>query len=495
VVLKTKDEYIERLKKMKKNVYIDGKKVGRLDERLMLGINVICTTFDLAQNPEFEDIFTATSHITGEKINRFCHIHQSKEDLLKKQEMVRQGVHYTYGCLGRCMGMDAMNALSVVTKLEDMKYGTGYYGRFIKYLKYWQENDIVGACAQTDAKGDRSKRPHDQADPDLYVHVVERKGDGIIVRGAKQSITIPPYSDEIVVLPTRAMREDDKDYAVAFAVPGDADGVKLVTRPAFLRKRQKLDAPIAHTGVSDSMIIFDNVFVPWERVFMCGEWELSRNLALLFALFHRHSYTGCKPAVSDILGGSSALVAECNGIERATHVREKLSKFIGLAELVYAAGVASAQFAKKSPSGTYVPDPVYANAGRRLAGENIYHEYDLLIDLAGGLAATLPPEGDFYSEETGNLVDKYMARNPKVSSEYVHRTFRLIENIACSGIAGWLQIAGMHGGGSPVMETIAIMTDYDIRGMKDVAKYLAGINKELPRIRHEDLVDYYIDID
>lgn len=494
MALKTKEEYIAKLKKMKKNVYFDGEKIDRLDKRLMPGINVIGITFDLAQDPDFEDLFTATSHITGEKVNRFCHINQCKDDLLKKQEMIRQGVHCTYGCIGRCMGMDAMNALSVVTKLEDIKYGTDYYKRFIEYLKYWQKNDIVGCCAQTDAKGDRSKRPHDQADPDLYVHIVERKSDGIIVRGAKQSITIPSYSEEIIVIPTRAMREDDKDYAVAFAVPADTEGVKLVTRPAFLRKRKKLDAPISHTGVADSMVIFDDVFVPWERVFMSGEYELSRNLALLFALFHRHSYTGCKPAVSDILGGSAALAAECNGIEKASHVREKLSKFIGLAELVYAAGIASAHFAKKSPSGTYIPDPVYANAGRRLAGENIYHEYDLLIDLAGGLAATLPAEGDFYSDDIGNLVNKYIMRNPKVSSEFVHRTFRLIENIACSDIAGWLQVAGMHGGGSPVMETIAIMSDYDIEGMKNVAKYLAGINKKLPRIKHEDLVNYYIEI-
>jgi len=223
---------------------------------------------------------------------------------------------------------------------------------------------------------------------------------------------------------------------------------------------------------------------------MNGEWELGGPLALLFALYHRHSYTGCKPAVSDVLGGAAALIAECNNIENATHVRDKLSHFIGLSELVYAAGLASAQYAIQSPSGTYIPDPVYANAGRRLAGENIYHEYELLADLAGGLAVTLPLEADFYHEELGDLLNKYIMRNPKLSAEYVHRSFRLVENILASELSGVMQVAGVHGGGSPVMETIMMMGTYNIEKLKDIARYLAGIKKDLPRIRREDLVKW-----
>jgi 4-hydroxybutyryl-CoA dehydratase/vinylacetyl-CoA-Delta-isomerase len=383
-----------------------------------------------------------------------------------------------------------MNALSVVTKLIDMQYDTKYCERFLNYLKHFQKNDTVANCAQTDVKGDRIRRPHEQEDPDLYLRVVEKRDDGIIVRGAKAHNTIAPYADEIIAIPTRTLTKEEGDWAVAFAIPADADGVKLVVRPAYLRKRIKLHAPIAKFGDAESLTIFDDVFVPWERVFMCGEWEHGRTLALLFALYHRHSYTGCKPAVTDVLGGTAALIAECNNIERATHVRDKLSHFIGLSELVYAAGIASAHHAKESPSGTYIPDPVYTNAGRRLAGENIYPEYELLADLAGGLAATLPFEADFYNEETGDLLNKYIMRNPKLSSEYVHRAFRLVENILASDLTGVLQVAGVHGGGSPVMETIMMVGTYNIEKIKDIARYLAGIKKELPRTRREDLVKF-----
>jgi len=464
MAIKTKEEWIERLRKMNKNVYIGGEKVGHVDERLLPGINVVSITFDMAHNPEFEDVCTAKSHVTGEKINRFCHIHQSKEDLLKKQEMTRLLCQRCGGCIQRCMGIDSMNALSVVTKLLDMRYDTNYCQRFLDYLKYFQENDIVANCAQTDVKGDRIKRPHEQEDPDLYLRVVEKRDDGIIVRGAKAHNTIAPYADEIIAIPTRTLTKEEGDWAVAFAIPAD------------------------NFGDAESLTIFDDVFVPWDRVFMCGEWEYGRALALLFALYHRHSYTGCKPAVTDVLGGAAALIAECNNIENASHVRDKLSHFIGLSELVYAAGIASAHYAKESPSGTYVPDPVYTNAGRRLAGENIYHEYELLADLAGGLACTLPLEADFYSKETGDLLNKYIMRNPKLSSEYVHRAFRLVESILASELTGLFQVAGVHGGGSPVMETIMMVGTYNIEKIKDVARYLAGIKKELPRIRREDLV-------
>ena len=474
---KTKEDYVERLKKMKKNVYIGGEKVGHVDERLLPGINVVSVTFDMAHNPEFEDVCTAKSHITGEKINRFCHIHQSKEDLLKKQEMTRLLCQRCGGCIQRCMGIDSMNALSVVTKLLDVRYDTNYYERFINFLKYFQENDIVGNCAQTDVKGDRIKRPHEQKDPDLYLRVVEKRDDGIVVRGAKAHNTIAPYADEIIAIPTRTLTKEEGDWAVAFAIPADKEGVKLVVRPAYLRKRIKLDAPVVRFGDAESLTIFDDVFVPWERVFMCGEWEYGRALALLFALYHRHSYTGCKPAVSDVLGGAAALIAECNNIEKATHVRDKLSHFIGLSELVYAAGIASAQYAVKSPSGTYIPDPVYANAGRRLAGENIYHEYEILTDLAGGLPSTLPFEGDFVNPKTKEYLEKYIMRREDVSPENIHLCFRLLSDMLCSSLSGVSAVAGVHGGGSPIMEEIIITATYDFDEKRKIAKYLAGITE------------------
>ncbi len=471
----TSQEYRERLFSMKRNVYMDGELVGRDDPRIAPAINVISLTYDLAREPQYEGVMTATSHLSGQRINRFCHIHQSVEDLLDKQKMTRLYCQKTGGCIQRCMGIDAMNALSVITYDTDQATGTEYHQRFLRYLAYFQENDICANCAQTDVKGDRRKRPHEQVDPDLYLRVIEKREDGIIVRGAKAHNTVAPYCDEIIVTPTRFLTEEEGDWAVSFAIPADTDGVYLSCRPAMARPRKKLHAPISTFGDVESFTIFDDVFVPWERVFLCGEREFGGRLALMFALFHRHSYTGCKPATSDVMMGMAALVAEYNGIEGVQHVRYKLADMISVAELVYAAGVAAAVTAQRSPAGTYVPDPVYCNVGRRHAGLNIYHEYEIVADLAGGLPATLPMEGDFYHEKLGPLLDKYMMRNPGISAENQHRCFRALSDAICSGLAGLLQIAGLHGGGSPVMENIATLGYYDLETRKNIAKHLAGI--------------------
>jgi 4-hydroxyphenylacetate 3-monooxygenase/4-hydroxybutyryl-CoA dehydratase/vinylacetyl-CoA-Delta-isomerase len=470
-------EYRNRIMRMRPNVYIDGDLVGRDDPRLAGGINVVSVTYDVAHEPEYEGVMTATSHLSGEKISRFTNIHRSVDDLLNKQKMTRLFCQKTGGCIQRCMGIDAVNALSVVTYDTDQKYGTEYHKRFMKFLENFQKNDLTANCAQTDVKGDRSKRPHQQVDPDLYLRVVEKKADGIVVRGSKAHNTIAPYADEIIAIPTRYLTEEESDWAVAFAVPADWEGVHLVCRPAAPRPRKRLQAPIADFGDVESLTIFDDVFVPWERVFLCGEREFGGQLALLFALYHRHSYTGCKPAVSDIMMGATALAAEYNGIAGVQHVRHKLADLISVAELVYAAGVAAGVAGQAAPSGTYVPDIIYCNVGRRHAGVNIYHEHETVADVGGGLIATLPPEGDFYSEVTGPLLHKYMMRNPNISAENQHRLFRALGDLICSGIAGVQQIAGLHGGGSPVMEEIAILGSYDIEAKKAMVKRLAGIEE------------------
>lgn len=486
MAVKTFDDYFNRIKKMKRNLYMNGEKVGRDDERLAGQLRVIKDTYDRAHDPKFEDLCTAISHLSGEKINRFTHIHQSIDDLLRKQLMTKVLSHAVGGCIMRCMGIDAMNALSVVTYEMDQMLGTDVYRNFTTVLKHWQENDITANCAQTDCKGDRLKRPHQQADPDLYLRIVESRSDGIVVRGAKVDNTVAPVGDEIVVIPTRFMTDKDNDYAVAFAIPADADGVKLLTRPAYQYPRKCLQAPIAEMGDAESFTIFDNVFVPRERVFMDGKGDSRQTafagfLALLFAHYHRHSYTGCKPAVSEVLASAAALVAEYSGIEKEDHVREKISHLIGTAELVFAAGQMSAYRAEKSASGTWIPDEVLTNAGRRLAGEEIYNEYKIVADLAGGLCATMPYEEEFFSEDTGTLANKYIMRNPQVPAENQHRCFRGLENMLVSDLAGVAQVAGLHGGGSPQLETITMMARYDIEALKHIAKYLFGIEKQVPR--------------
>ncbi len=479
--MRTSEEYRQDLYRLKPNVYVRGKKVGRDDPEVSGGINIISKTFDLVDDPYFKDLLTAKSHISGKRINRFTHIHQSAEDLMKKQEMTRKICRLVGGCIQRCMGCDAMNGLSIATFAADMEHGTDYHKRFLEYLKEFQERDMVAACAQTDVKGDRSKRPHQQDDPDMYVRVVEKRSDGIVVRGAKNCITMAAVADEIIVVPTRAMMPEDKDYCVAFAIPADADGVKIVARTSKVRAPKGLDMPQGEFGDDENMIIFDDVFVPWDRVFICGENRYATLAAYLFALFHRHSYTGCKPATTDIIMGFGALIAEYNGVYERHNIREKLVELAATAELVYAAGIASAVHGTKTPAGTFMPNEVYANIGRRHAGLNYYKELEILAELAGGLPAALPFAEDFLSSEVGPLIKKYIKRKSDVPPEDVYRCLYGISNILCSSFGGVLAVAGVHGGGSPVMEEIAIWRTYDFEKKKDIAKYLVGISKDIPK--------------
>lgn len=475
--MRTQEEYLEKLKGMRHNIYLDGECIGRDDPRVIKATSAIRTTFSLVDDPEYKDLLTATSHLSGETINRFTHIHQSEEDLLKKQKLTRKICGNCGGCVQRCMGIDMMNALSSVVKDVDDKYGTTYYDNFLKFLKYFQENDLVCAGSQTDTKGDRGARPGQQWDPDQYLHVVERREDGVVVRGCKVHNTMAPYADELIALPTRVMKPEEKDYAIAFAIPADTEGVYLIAREAFSQQREEnLDAPITQAGDLESMTVFDDVFVPNERIFLNGETDFAGILALRFALYHRHSYTGCKPGIGDVIMGTTALLADYQNIKKQSHVKEKLAEMISVAELTYAAGIASSVNSTKASSGTQVPNVIYANVGRRHAGHNIYHEFNMLCDVAGGLPATIPMTKEYNHPEVGKFVQKYVTRREGVSSEDCYRAFLLANDLLCGEYSSVIfQVAGVHGGGSPIMEDIAILGDYDLNEKMDIAKHLAGI--------------------
>ncbi|MGA2112796.1 MAG: 4-hydroxyphenylacetate 3-hydroxylase family protein [Anaerolineales bacterium] len=475
--MKTSQEYLASLAAMKHNVWLNGRKVERPWEhpQIVPGINIVSLTYEWPQRPEYRELVTATSHLTGQTINRFTHIHQDTEDLRKKVEMTRLYCRET-GCIQRCMGVDALNALSIITDQADRMFGTSYYSRWKEYVKYFQQNDLVGNAAMTDVKGDRSLRPHQQPDPDLYLHVVEKRQDGIVVRGAKAHNTLAPYAHELIVLPTRDMEEDDADYAVAFATPADAPGITMICRPGAPSVKRDMGAPLSSRFASvESLTVFDNVFVPWERVFLCGEWQLAGYLAETFATYHRHSYCGCKPALSDILMGAAALVAEYNGISKAHHVRHKLTDFMITAELVHACGLAASLKGQRTACGTYLPDLVYANVGKYYAGTNLHHEFEILQDLAGGLVVTMPSEQDYQSQEVGAYLKKYLAGAAGTAVDDRVRCFRLIEEMTASRFAGLLMVAGVHGGGSPEAERMAILRSYDLETRKVTAKRAAGI--------------------
>lgn len=476
----TQEQYLERLAKMRPNIYLDGECIDRAHPKVIRASSAIRMTFSLTDNPEFEDLLVTKSHVSGKQINRFTHVHQNQEDLLKKQEVTRKLCQLSGGCIQRCMGVDMLNGISVVSKDIDLKYNTNYHENFLKYMEYFQENDLVASGGQTDPKGDRSKRPGDQWDPDQYLHVVERRPDGVVVRGCKAHNTMAPYADEVIVTPTRVMKENEKDWAISFAIPADTEGIYLIVREAFsLERDPNLHAPITNIGDLESLTVFDNVFIPNERIFMNGETEFAGKMALSFALYHRHSYTGCKPGIGDVIMGTTALLADYNNIKKEGHVKQKLAEMISVAELVYAAGIASAVNSTKSASGTQVPNPVYANIGRRHAGHNIYHEFEMLSDIAGGLSATLPLSSEYNHPEVGKFVKKYITRREGISPEDCWRIYALANDLLCGEYGSvTFQVAGVHGGGSPIMEDIAILGNYNLDEKVQIAKHLAGIKDD-----------------
>ncbi|MEM1515671.1 MAG: 4-hydroxyphenylacetate 3-hydroxylase family protein [Candidatus Bathyarchaeia archaeon] len=477
--MKTKEEYIESLKRQKPVIYMDGEKIkDRAGHPLIKPqIDALALTYELARNPKYEELTTAKSHLTEEKINRFTHIHQSINDLIKKVKMTRMYAQRC-ACIQRCMGIDALNTLSIITYEIDKKYKTSYYENFVNYLKYFQKEDICATCAMTDVKGDRFLRPADQPDPDMYLRVVEKRPDGVVVRGAKAHTTAALASNEIIVMPTRALREKDRDYAVAFAVPVDIEGLKFVARSTVPRERGNMDAPFrSRWGVTETVTIFDDVFVPMERIFMCGEWEFAGWAAELFAIYHRHSYCGCKPGISDILMGISALLAEYNNTEGAPHIQSKLTDIACTAEQIYACGIAGSVQGRPMGPGTYVPDITLVNIGKYIAGTHIYEEIYRVHDIAGGLVITCPSEKDYFNPEIKTYLEKYLKGKADVPTEHRVRAFKLTEDFTAHGFAGWIMVASCHGGGSPEAQRITIYREYDFNKRKEIAKCLAGIKR------------------
>jgi len=490
--MRTKEQYIDGLKKMRRNLYLNGSKIDRDDESQRHAINTMSATFDAVTDPELKDLCTATSHITGETINRFCHIHQNTEDLHRKQNMTRALCRKVGFCIQRCMGIDAVNAVNAVSFEADKLNGgtTEYHKNFLAWLQKFQTNDLVGSCAQTDMKGERLKRPAQQTDPDMYLHVVEKKSDGIVVRGCKLHISEASIADEIMVVPTRALGPDEKEYAVAFAVPADHEGVKQVVHIHNFRDRTHFKKGFT-SGYTDSYIIFDDVFVPWNRVFLCGENDHGGICALLFALFHRHSYSGCKPAIGDVLTGLASLAARHNGIKRTSHVREMLAEFIKVTELGYAAGYTASAMGKPEiyipgmgpvpyGPGSCIPNSIYANVGRCLTGEAVFEEQEMLCNIAGGFPATFPYEADITNPELQPLLEKYLNRNPNVPVVDQIKFWMFFADYTCTGIAGAMNYGYYHGGGSPIMEEIAITSQYDIKLRENLVNYLSGIEDLKP---------------
>jgi 4-hydroxybutyryl-CoA dehydratase/vinylacetyl-CoA-Delta-isomerase len=480
--LKTPGQYEESLRKLNLQVYLLGERVENPVDHPIIrpSMNSVKMTYALAQDPEHEDLMTATSHLTGHKINRFCHIHRSTDDLIRKVKMQRLMGQKTGACFQRCVGMDAINAVDSVTFEMDQKLGTQYHKRFNNFLLMMQEKDLTVDGAMTDPKGDRSLSPGMQADPDLYTRVVEKKKDGIIVRGAKAHQTGAVNSHWILVLPTMTMTKEDGDYALSFAAPADAKGVFYIygRQSCDTRKLEggQIDVGNKEFGGHEALMIFDNLFVPWENVFMCGETEFSGALVERFAGYHRQSYGGCKVGVGDVLIGAAALAADYNGAAKASHIKDKLIEMMHLNETLYACGIACSAEGRRTASGNYLIDLLLANVCKQNVTRFPYEIARLAEDIAGGLMVTMPSEKDLRHPEIGRWVEKYLRGVASAPTEDRCRILRLIENITLGTAAVGYRTESMHGAGSPQAQRVMISRQGNLEHKKKLAKKIAGIS-------------------
>ena len=479
----TGDQYVESIRKINMKIYMFGEQIESAVTNPILrpSLNSVKATYDCAQMPEYEDLMTTKSHISGKKINRFTHIHHSTEDLVKKVKMQRLLGQKTAACFQRCVGMDAFNAVFSTTYETDKAHGTKYHENFVKYLAWVQEHDLVVDGAMTDPKGDRGLSPSQQPDPDMYLHVVERRPDGVVVRGAKVHQTGICNSHEVIVMPTIAMRPEDKDYSIAFAVPMDSEGLFMIIgrQSCDTRKLEnsKMDVGNCEFGGVEALTIFDNVFVPNDRIFLNGETDFAGVLVERFAGYHRQSYGGCKVGVGDVLIGAAALAADYNGAQKASHVKDKLIEMTHLNETLYSSGIACSAEGKKTESGNYLIDLLLANVCKQNVTRFPYEIVRLAEDIAGGLMVTAPSEKDFRDPKLGPYIDKYLRGVASVSTENRLKILRLIENLCLGTAAVGYRTESMHGAGSPQAQRIMIARQGNIEQKKKLAKAIAKIQE------------------
>jgi len=478
MAIKTTDQYYESLKDLHPTAYILGEKVENVHEHPLIKhmTAAVARTYELESDPEGRKYLVTKSDIIDEEVSRFVKFYKSPDDLLAKVRMLKFLAQQIGGCYMRCTGMDALSSIGIETYNCDQKHGTNYWQRLVDFVTLIQKNDFVVFSGVTDVKGDRSLRPSEQKDPDLYLRVIDRDSQGIVVRGAKIHQTGSLCSHWALIVPTREMREADKDYAVCFAIPTDNEGVVHVYGRGTLEARALQDCDLGNVEFSKfaPMVIFNDVFVPWERVFLCGEYEFAGEMVRNFGNYHRHSHGGCKCGVGNVLIGAAATAAEYNGLPRVSHINNKLAEMLKVTEAIYGCSVAASVESVATPSGIYNVDPVLSNTSKLYEGKELAEVIRMMIEIAGGMVADIPSDRDFAHPEIGPLLTKYLKGVEGVSTENRVRIFRLIEKLAFESRD---IVSNIHGGGSPETHRMTILRNADIESKKKLAKKLAGIKE------------------
>ena len=479
-VIRTGEDYVASLRGRHLAVYLFGVKVDEPVDHPVIrpSVNAMAATYDAGRGDL--GLATAESELTGERVNRFLHVTRDAADLVAQGKMQRRLGQLTGTCFQRCVGMDAINALYSVTHDVDASRGTAYHRRFCRWLAEVQRRNLVVGGAMTDVKGDRSKSPAEQADPDLFVHVVDRRPDGIVIRGAKAHQTGAVNSHWLLVMPGQRLGAAEANYAVACALPVTAPGLTFIIGRQSGDSRSAegtLDVGNARFAGQEALVVCDDVFVPTEHVFLDGEAAFAAELVERFTAYHRRSYV-CKAGVGDVLIGAAALIADYNGVARASHVRDKLVEMAHLNETVYAAGIAASHEGHPTAAGNWEPDYLLANVCKQNVTRFPYEIARLAQDLAGGAVVTLPSEQDWRHPEVGPLLAKYLRGRADVPTEHRMRALRLIENLTLGRNAVGYLTESLHGAGSPQAQRVVIQRQVDLEARKAMARRLAGIPAE-----------------
>ena len=478
LVLRDSAEFVESLKDGR-TVYFKGRRIEDVttDAFCKTVVAHLGLEFDIPENPQYRDLVTFTPD-GNTSYSRYFKLPENSEDLLKRSQIIDLGTRLanTVVLLIKEIGTDCLFTLNIVSKQMDKQLHTDYFNKVKRYHDYCMKNDLAMAVAQTDVKGDRSLGPSEQEHEDYYVRIVDEKSDGIVVRGAKAHTSYGPFANEIMVIPTRALSEKDRQYAVAFAVPANTKGLKMIMSPFGGTTSSEFHNPISSQHhMVESVTIFDDVFVPWDRVFMKGETQFAGSIALTFVQYHRFTAISYKAPILDLLVGAGISMAQMNGIMGASHAKDKIAELIRYAETVKGLTKQSALNCR-IVEGLAVPDPVYSNIAKWHFASNYHQHVALVQDLTGGLTVTGPSEEDLRSPETGPSLRKYLGAKKGVGAENRLRMINLVRDLTASDFGGYNEILQIHAEGSVEASKLTLLREYDAGKSVDFARKIAKIS-------------------
>ena len=488
MAVKDSTTWLEELKSRTPTFYVDGAKLEKPyeDPRMQSIARGAAMLRAEIQSSTYRKMGSVVhSPLINEEVNIFANIHEGPEEWINRTRITR-AFNRRRICVIRCLQETVANAYWALTYEIDQAHGTDYHRRFVEWVKHMQKTDKMAAGAIMDGRGDRTKPPHEQ--PDSYVRVVEKRKDGIVIRGCKTSVSNAPISDELMIVPSPihgrySPTADDKDFAVACSIPVDAEGVIMIGKLPERKEPKtnlRIDYPFSRAGFGDPVFltVFQDVFVPWERVFLCGEWDFMERAATLTIGTHFSAKGGCKAGALDLMTGVAALAAEYNGIEHTAHAREKLTILMSWAEEAYAASIGAEVEGKKHPSGVWIPDIVKASANKWLCQEHGGDDIDILLNLGGGVTYTAPPEINWTNPELRPYLDKYLVGKKEHSALDRIRVMKLVEDMAGTEIGGLFHQMTTNAGGDIRAARCLVDALYDIEDVKLTAKVFAGLAEE-----------------